>query len=84
VVSAVRMSGWVVTYVAHSTYGNSVLDNVCTRLCVHTATEADLRIIGKDFLLSYRIRFEHTTSAGEVFALMNAGATGLDFSRPLE
>ena len=36
------------------------------------------------FLLAYRICFEHTTSAGEVFALMNADATGLDFSRPLE
>jgi len=27
--------------IAHSTYGNSVLDNICTRLRVHTAAEAD-------------------------------------------
>ena len=83
-VSAVNLSGWIATYIAHSTYGNSVLDNVCTRLRVHTAAKADLRVIGKHFLPCYRIRFEHTTSAGDALALMNAGATGLDFSRPLE
>jgi hypothetical protein len=36
--------------IAHCTYGNTVLDNICARLRVHTAAKGDLRVIGKTFL----------------------------------
>lgn len=79
------LTTWTVTYVAHGTYGHSVLDGVRARLRILTAAKTNL----KDFYLKLsglpsKLISRHTTSAGEDFACWNAGATGLDFTRPLE
>jgi hypothetical protein len=46
------LTTWTVTYIAHSTYGDSSLDGVCARLIILTTTKTNLKFSVLNFLPS--------------------------------